>query len=514
MIGPYAIEKDYSQYVTKASAINYAVIGTATRGPIGVPVLCTNTTDLLRKFGPASPDHLALYAANYYLNAGSTCYFVRASHMNTPSGGTTAPVATVATAVLKGTVGEQTNQNVLTLNSVEPGTFFNGLTIRAEKKSGSAETDKIYMLKVFNAANELLESKQFDLANDDPEYFSSAYIKIVSVVANAVSLNTEASDAVTMSGGTNGDVSISGSTVTTIITANDYVYNANSLKSSLVDMNLFCMPGVTDKTAIASMLQLAEDRGDCMFLVDPPQDCDTPDKVRAWVDGTGTGTGNRLVSSYGALYWSWQWILDQGKKVLVPPSVVLGYTFARAARDTELWFPVAGVQRGLVNGIYEPVYAPSQEEVDGLYREDEAVNCIINDPTYGPVIWGQKTLLRGNTSLNRVNVRMLLNYLKKVIIAACKYLTFEPNDQVTWNQFEDMVEPTLSSIGNRRGMYEYKIVKGESLVTDDDIDNYRMPCKILIKPTKVAEEIPIYFVITSTGADFNNVLEAEGIVEV
>jgi hypothetical protein len=47
------------------------------------------------------------------------------------------------------------------------------------------------------------------------------------------------------------------------------------------------------------------------------------------------------------------------------------------------------------------------------------------------------------------------------------------------------------------------------LSTDDDIDNYKMPCKILLKPTKAAEEIPIYFTITSTGADFNSVLESE-----
>ena len=39
-----------------------------------------------------------------------------------------------------------------------------------------------------------------------------------------------------------------------------------------------------------------------------------------------------------------------------------------------------------------------------------------------------------------------------------------------------------------------------------------MPCMILIRPTKAAEEIPIYFTLTSTGADFNDVLEANGIV--
>ena len=97
-------------------------------------------------------------------------------------------------------------------------------------------------------------------------------------------------------------------------------------------------------------------------------------------------------------------------------------------------------------------------------------------------------------------------------MAACSHLTFEPNDRMTWNSFEMKVQPVLESIKNRRGIYEYRIVKGETIVTEQDIDNYRMPCMIMIRPTKAAEEIPIYFVITSTGADFNEVLEANGVV--
>ena len=114
--------------------------------------------------------------------------------------------------------------------------------------------------------------------------------------------------------------------------------------------------------------------------------------------------------------------------------------------------------------------------------------------------------------MNRVNVRRLLNYLKRVITAACNYLTFEPNDRVTWNSFEMKILPTLKNIQNKRGIYEYRVVKGETIVTNEDIDNYRMPCMVMIRPTKAAEEIPIYFVITSTGADFNEVLEANGVV--
>ena len=46
-IGAYAIERDYSHYVAYASKTVYAVVGTATRGPVGVATVCTSAQDLV-----------------------------------------------------------------------------------------------------------------------------------------------------------------------------------------------------------------------------------------------------------------------------------------------------------------------------------------------------------------------------------------------------------------------------------------------------------------------------------
>lgn len=487
MIGPYAVEQDYSHYVSRSSGINFAVVGTASKGPVGVPTLCTSGTDLLRKFGDTSPEHLAVYAAKYYLSGGSTLYFVRAASSTT--------VPTKATATVTGTVSGTAGTTALTFTAVDPGTYYNTISIKVVKRT----SDDNYNVVILSSDGIALETRMLDLSAD-PKEFISAYVELTT---KAEDITLLATDAVKMTGGTDGTDDIEDS---------DYIAAGKKLSTDKVDMNLFAVPGVTSKEVITEMLKLAEDRGDCLFLVDPPKDKKTPDEVRTWHNG-GDSTGVKLVSEYGALYYSWQYILDGSEKVLVPPSVVLGYTFATSARESEIWFPVAGVQRGLVQGVFEPAYAPDSGEVAGLYDDGNSVNCIINDPAYGLVVWGQKTLSRTNTATNRINVRMLINYLKRVVVSACKYLTFEPNDRITWNAFEDLVEPTLKDIGSRRGLYAYKIVKGEAIVTDDDIDNYRMPCKIMIQPTKAAEVIPIYFTITSTGADFNQILESEGIIE-
>lgn len=486
MIGPYAIEQDYSHYVVRSSGINFAVVGTASKGPIGVPTLCTSGTDLLRKFGPCSPEHTAMYAAKYYLNSGSNLYFVRASHQ---SNGT--PSAAKATATVK------VEKAAVVFTAVYAGTYYNNLKISMSLVSGTTYTVKV------TENGSTVESVKIDISKAADQFKAST------VVATSITTGTQTADTapVDMTGGTDGTESM---------TTTDYVYYANMLKTSNVDMNLFAIPGQTDLAVVTAGIEIAESRGDCLYLVDAPSTCDTPDKIIAWHNGEGEGNDStKLNSEYAALYWSWQYINDNGTEVLVPPSVIMGYEFSKAARESELWFPVAGVKRGLVHGVVKPQYAPNNDEVGALYSEDpmNCVNPIMNDPTYGLVVWGQKTLSRENSAMNRINVRMLVNYLKRVVVVACKYLTFEPNDQITWDSFEDLVEPTLRDIGNRRGLYEYKIVKGDAIVTNDDIDNYKMPCKIMLKPTKSAEYIPIYFTITSTGADFNEILESEGIIE-
>lgn len=485
ILGPYAIEQDYSHYVSKMSGIIFGVVGTATKGEINKPVLCTSTTDFLRKFGPASPDHLGMYAALYYLNQGNRLYFVRAEGATAAVKATfTIPAATDDTPVAQGII----------LTALTPGSYYNNLRVVV------AESLLGYKITVTESGR-TLETIMYQIGDK----FRSAYFEATTVAEGIDKLT-----AGTYTPTTQGTDSAEG------LTSADWIEALDTLKSDVYDINLFAVPGVTENAVILEALSIAETRGDCLFLVDPPNDL-TPDEVADWHNGAGayTESSSLLNSSFGACYYAWQTVYDKDTDSYIdlPPSAIVASVMAKSARETEIWMPPAGMVRGLVSGVHSPKYSPDTGERNALYADQNAVNCIIEDPTYGLVVFGQKTLLRTQTALDRVNVRMLLNYLKRVVVAAAKYLTFEPNDPTTWNSFEDLVEPTLRSIGQRRGLYDYKIVKGEAIVTNDDIDNYRMPCKILIQPTKAAEEIPIYFTLTSTGVDFNEILESENIIE-
>lgn len=502
-LGPYAIEQDYSHYVAYASDVIFAVVGTASKGPIGVPTVCTSPRDLTNKFGPVKLGYHAIYAGQYFLNQASKMFFVRATAHNEDGEST----ATKGIVNLIGISASGDVPNAVVLNTKEFGTYLNGYKVSVVTTQ-DADENPVTIVNLMTPAEVVVEQIRVDLAKITVgDTLGSNYLEVATIDSTATALKATTA-AYTISNGNDGNEGIKDA---------DYISAANELKSDIYDMNVFAVPGVTSATVITSMLSLAEQRGDCVFIVDPPANVKTPTEVEAWHNGRGTYKDHsKFNSSFGVLYFSWQRIYDSVNKayVSVPPSVVVAPIMAKSARESEIWFPVAGIRRGLVHGVYAPEYSPDTAERDNLYSGENCVNCIIEDPISGLVVFGQKTLYRENTALNRLNVRMLLNYLKRVVTAACRYLTFEPNDRTTWNNFEDLVEPTLRTIGERRGLYDYKIVKGEAIVTDDDIDNYRMPCKILIKPTKAAEEIPIYFTITSTGADFNEVLESEGIIEI
>ena len=79
---------------------------------------------------------------------------------------------------------------------------------------------------------------------------------------------------------------------------------------------------------------------------------------------------------------------------------------------------------------------------------------------------------------------------------------FEQNDQVVRQQFLDSVNPILDSIRRDRGLYDFRVTVQN---TPEDLDKNQMIGKIYIKPTKSLEFIDIEFLITPTGASFENI---------
>ncbi len=282
------------------------------------------------------------------------------------------------------------------------------------------------------------------------------------------------------------------------------------------DINLLIIPGNTSGSVIGQALQLCESRGDMMAIFDPPFGL-KPQQVVDWHNGMLTSSlAQAINSSYGALYWSWLRIFDQfsGDELFVPPSGHVSSVYARTSRVAEQWFAPAGTNRGRLLTPLDVEYDPTLGERDLLYGSGNSVNPIVNFTQQGITVWGQRTLQRHASALDRVNVRMLLIFIKKSLVRLYRQFVFEPNDEFLWRQVVNTTNPFLSDIQARRGLTAFKVVCDETNNTPERIDRNELWISIFLKPTRTAEFIVVNLVVLRTEQSFSasEVLVAGGVV--
>jgi hypothetical protein len=95
-------------------------------------------------------------------------------------------------------------------------------------------------------------------------------------------------------------------------------------------------------------------------------------------------------------------------------------------------------------------------------------------------------------------------YVKKQISRFAANVLFDPNVTITWNRFKAAVEPFLGSVQARLGLTEYRLILDETTTTPDLVDRNILYAKIYLKPARAIEFIAVDFVISRTGASFED----------
>ena len=271
------------------------------------------------------------------------------------------------------------------------------------------------------------------------------------------------------------------------------------------DINMLVLPGTnyTEHSGILDYaMNTALDRGDTFVVIDA--DGLPADRVPAATAlANAISSVNTIDNNYAAVYWPWVKILDTAinRPVWVPTAAVLPGVIAFNDRVSAEWYAPAGLNRGGLNSVIDAWTRLTQGERDTLYQA--RVNPIATFPGQGVCVWGQKTLQAKPSALDRVNVRRLLIAVKKYIASATKYLVFENNTSATRNRFLNIVNPYLSSVQQRQGLYAFKVVMDETNNTPDLIDRNIMYGQIYLQPAKTAEFIVLDFNILPTGAAFS-----------
>jgi hypothetical protein len=563
--GVLARENDSSFVSKRPVTVGAAIIGPTVKGPVETPTIVTTYNEFVNKFGTtfisgSSTDSktysyfTSIAAYNYFVNGGQSLLIARTvtgsytaatssatgNYINVASSSFT--LETLSEGIIMNSNSTEGTNNILPSGSSEnvrwqivnsntsSGTFdllirrgddtslqpvvletWTGLNL--DPNSGN------YIARVIGDSVENYNSTTIQMEYSGSYANRSNYVRVKSVnhtTPNYLDNNGIAKSQFTGSiplnvsgafGGAIGTIKGGAKFFNEIsdtdsqgLTAGCYTNMVNLLSNTDdYKFNILLTPGLVDAFAshtgiISTIITNTQNRGDNIFV---------PDLV-----GYGSNVSSVVSqaasrnTSYAASYWPWCQIIDSGtgNLVWVPASTVIAGVYAYNDSVAEPWFAPAGINRGGLSQVVRAEQKLSQANRDTLYTGK--INPIATFPGTGIVVYGQKTLQTRASALDRVQVRRLLISLKSYISQVANNLVFEQNTIATRNQFLSQVNPYLTSVQQRQGLYAFKVVMDDTNNTPDVIDRNELRGQIYLQPTKTAEFIYLDFNVTPTGAQF------------
>ena len=537
-----------------------AIIGPTVKGPVEVPTLVTSYSDFQTLFGDTfvsggnSYSYLTSIAAYNYFNYGGTSLLV--ARVVTASANWSSATSTTVTNYLNAA------SSSFTLETLSKGVIMNssGSEVSGALASGSTDnvrwevsnsntgsgtfnllvrrgndtTAKKTVLEAFNNVNldpnspryiskiigdQVLNynstTNQMELSGSYPN--NSRYVRIKTInynTPNYFDANGVAVSAYTSSVPINGSGSFTSAIGNVQNTINLYDTISNTNTQGLVgasynnmiallgnaeqyQFNVLFTPGLLNEShtsQVTTIITNTISRGDNLYVMDLATFGSTL--------GEAVTEAQSRDTSYAAAYWPWVRIIDPatGKHVWVPASTVIPGVYAHNDKVAAPWFAPAGINRGGLNTVLQAELKLSQGNRDTLYSNN--INPIATLPKQGVVVFGQKTLQKSQSALDRVNVRRLMIELKNYIRQIADTVVFEQNTIATRNSFVARVSPFLEGIQQKQGLYAYKVVMDDSNNGPAVIDQNQLVGQIYIQPTRTAEFISLDFILQPTGAEF------------
>jgi len=559
--GVLAREIDRSQVAAQPVQVGAAIIGPTVKGPVELPTVVTSYSDYVNKFGDVLVSGSDTYsyftsiaAYNYFNNGGDSLLIARVVTGSYTSATSTAisastqassqPAFTLKT-ISKGIImnssssidsagalasGSKDNIRWEIINpNTSSGTFdllvrqgndvtnskivleqFTGLSLDPKSPNFVSKVVGDYVYN-YNPSTQQIELTGSYKNNSNYIYVSSVNLLTPDYLDNNGVAKVQYTSSIPLAAsgsfsGATGDlkggaafynnITIAGNTQG--LDAGCYTNMINLLANKDdYRFNVLITPGLIDSlhtSAISTIITNTQQRGDNIFVVDPV--------VYGQASSAVISQASSRDTSYAAEYWPWCQIQDPatGKNVWVPASTMIVGVYAYNDSVAEPWFAPAGINRGGLGTVLRVEQKLNQSTRDNLYNGK--VNPIATFPGQGIVVYGQKTLQQKPSALDRVNVRRLLISLKSYISQVANNLVFEQNTIATRNSFLSQVNPYLSSVQQRQGLYAFKVVMDDTNNTADVIDRNQMIGQIYVQPTKTAEFIYLDFIITPTGATF------------
>lgn len=275
-----------------------------------------------------------------------------------------------------------------------------------------------------------------------------------------------------------------------------------ALDDDLLNISIGIIPGRNSDEEQNALITLAEQTQNFVAVVSPPYGIGSVQNAIDWTNGQSDTRTAAINNSYAAVYWPWVQVFSQAdnKDIWYDPSIYAARQLCFTDSVADPWFAGAGYIRGRLTKPTDTEVKLNQGDRDSLYSGGNIVNPIVSFPQRGITIWGNRTAQRAPSALDRINVRRLMIFLRKLILASTQRFVFEPNDEFTWQQVQNTLNPALDDIKRRRGIVEYKVVCDETTNTPVRVDRNELWCKVLLKPTKTAEVLVFELNVLAQGA--------------
>lgn len=528
-----------------------AIIGPTVKGPVENPTKVTSYSEYQTMFGDTfisggnSHSYLTSIAAYNYFNYGGSSLVVT----RVVGGSYTSATASIGSSFTLETISEgeiMNSTSTETANGVLPSGSKDNIrweisqvntssgNFNVSIRRGDDNNNNKIILESFNGVNLDPESSRFisKVIGDQKLSYSSAnnqmettgnypnksrYVRVKSIASltpNYLNSNGEISNdnyTGSLPSVGSGSFGTAVGTVSSSINLYDKIgTNTQGLAGSDYDdminlhgnkeayqFNLLFTPGLlsdTHSTQVNNIITKVQERGDSMFVLD--LSTYSSNLASAVSEAQGKNT------SYAATYWPWVRIIDPitGKHVWVPASTLIPGVYAFNDKVAAPWFAPAGINRGGLSSVLQAKFKLTQGNRDDLYASN--INPIATFPRQGVVVFGQKTLQKQASALDRVNVRRLMIELKNYIRQIADTVVFEQNTSETRGSFLSRVNPYLDGIQQKQGLYAYKVVMDETNNGPAVIDQNQLVGQIYIKPTRTAEFISLDFILLPTGAEF------------
>lgn len=250
-----------------------------------------------------------------------------------------------------------------------------------------------------------------------------------------------------------------------------------------------------------ALISICENRKDCVPILSTPLSAQVGTVPSQSIVNYRKYDAN-FNTSFGALYAPHVKILDEfnNREIFTPPDGVVTKAIIDTASNFEIWYPVGGDTRGVVNVLDTYVHF-SDADQDLLY--DNGINPIIFEAGQGIKIWGQKTLLSTPSMLDRLNVRLLLIVIGPAIKRFLKGYLFEFNDESTRATLKAKVDAYMNGVLARKGVVRFLSICDSTNNTKDDIDNHRLVLDLLVCPNNSIEDIPFTVGVVNNSVSFD-----------